>query len=789
MKKLLILSLLFSPLLALAVNITVPQSTAFGDVLRGKANGTYTPVATSTLGIIDRGWEAIFGTTTTGNLNVDGNATTTGNFNVGADANALHIYEKDFGGAYLAQEISGDIYVPSIPLTFADAGVVINNRLIVSYNADDTFGDAIGFGSPNILMLGESGNAWSLEMDVDEFKFVPNSDDMNVTISSYEGSGGNLGVEGYIGAGNNYSAIIGDDGNLFAGNFYNIEGDNVYLAYNDGGSNYAINATGNSYFDGIIETTGAVTVNSDNNYMADLGNETSYYAGYFTDSTYVDTYLGYDPSGAGTGPYYAIYTTGDAYFDGNATTTGSSYVGDGIYMPTNKGLYTGSQLLAFGDTADHSYYFGGAGNLTATGDYNIAIGEGVLANATDGGYNIALGDNAMGSATGADYNVAIGVNALATLTTAGNNTAVGYNAMSNLGSAGNNVAVGYYSQANSVTGDYNTSVGVGSGQYGNGDYNTSLGYFAGNGTNATDNTNNVSLGYFVGTALTTGSENVLIGSGTGSLTSSGSNNILIGYDIEATASSTSNYISIGDLYLGDIDLNVATIDGDLEATGYVTGRPSRKSPISMSTEFMSNNGNTFGEWLGNVYGSGSIGSGGEDNHPGTITLYDSTTAGGGYYINTSAVGIDLSGNESTEFVFEIHKTADTECRWGFQDSFLGATSTDGLYFSMIDESEIRAFACSNSTCTEADTSYTFSNNTWYAGLIETNSDATEATFTLYNSATGVELWSETITSNVPTGSARKVGHSVNCFENTTDSASALMSLDYMNLYFNRNFTR
>lgn len=44
--------LLFSiAVIANAINITVPQSTSFGDILRGNANGTYTPVATSTLGI------------------------------------------------------------------------------------------------------------------------------------------------------------------------------------------------------------------------------------------------------------------------------------------------------------------------------------------------------------------------------------------------------------------------------------------------------------------------------------------------------------------------------------------------------------------------------------------------------------------------------------------------------------------------------------------------------------------------------------------------------------------
>jgi hypothetical protein len=38
------------PFFSLAVSISVPQATSFGQTLRGNANGTYTPVATSTLG-------------------------------------------------------------------------------------------------------------------------------------------------------------------------------------------------------------------------------------------------------------------------------------------------------------------------------------------------------------------------------------------------------------------------------------------------------------------------------------------------------------------------------------------------------------------------------------------------------------------------------------------------------------------------------------------------------------------------------------------------------------------
>jgi|GEM_PF-4383318 hypothetical protein len=201
--------------------------------------------------------------TVVGDTYLEGNATTTGNFNVGADANALHVYEKDFG-VFNGQEMSGDIYMPAFDLTFPGGGVGVNNRLIVSYNADDTLGDALGFGSPNIIMLGESGNNWSLEMGSDDIlNFKPSVDAMGVLIADNAGSGGYLSVASYVGAGSNYTANIGNDSSYFGGYFSDPGGDNVYLAYNDGagvGDYYAIHATGNSYFDGNATTTGNLVV-------------------------------------------------------------------------------------------------------------------------------------------------------------------------------------------------------------------------------------------------------------------------------------------------------------------------------------------------------------------------------------------------------------------------------------------------------------------------------------------------------------------------------------------------
>ena len=50
-KSLIVALLALFALPALAVQITVPSATAFGQVLIGQVTGNYTPVATSTLGL------------------------------------------------------------------------------------------------------------------------------------------------------------------------------------------------------------------------------------------------------------------------------------------------------------------------------------------------------------------------------------------------------------------------------------------------------------------------------------------------------------------------------------------------------------------------------------------------------------------------------------------------------------------------------------------------------------------------------------------------------------------
>lgn len=90
---------LFIPSLTLAVNITVPQSTAFGDVLRGNVNGTYTPVATSTLGITGSGTVT---TITAGtNITLSSGATCTTTCTINATGGGTNFFTNSGNNTYL----------------------------------------------------------------------------------------------------------------------------------------------------------------------------------------------------------------------------------------------------------------------------------------------------------------------------------------------------------------------------------------------------------------------------------------------------------------------------------------------------------------------------------------------------------------------------------------------------------------------------------------------------------------------------------------------------------------
>ncbi len=165
------------------------------------------------------------------------------------------------------------------------------------------------------------------------------------------------------------------------------------------------------------------------------------------------------------------------------------------------------------------------------------------------------------------------------------------------------------------------------------------------------------------------------------------------------------------------------------------------------------------------------------NAPGVQRLTSSTTANGGYRILTDLTTIRIKGGEEYTVRFAPVNISTTTFRAGFLDATTSADAADGIYFEYTNSGDIVLKTANNSTRTTSSVITTASLNTWYKGKIVVNSNATSVTGYIYD-ASGTLISSQTITTNIPTGSGREVGVGVIATESTT-TATAMVDLDFI----------
>jgi hypothetical protein len=201
-------------------------------------------------------------------------------------------------------------------------------------------------------------------------------------------------------------------------------------------------------------------------------------------------------------------------------------------------------------------------------------------------------------------------------------------------------------------------------------------------------------------------------------------------------------------------------------------------------------------WNGGVIASGGLGyatPSGSKNHPGMITMVSSTSANSGAWINiTQQVNyLLLAGTEETSIIFRPQTLAGTTIRLGLQDRVTASDITDGAYIEMAQvggvDGVIVGKTANNSTRSSTGTSYTLVTNTWYRLHILVNQDATRVDFYLYSEA-GALLWTDNLTTNIPTAAGRETGCGVVAFNSGT-TALTLIEVDYINLSIERTLTR
>ena len=220
------------------------------------------------------------------------------------------------------------------------------------------------------------------------------------------------------------------------------------------------------------------------------------------------------------------------------------------------------------------------------------------------------------------------------------------------------------------------------------------------------------------------------------------------------------------------------------------GTPARPGGCFLEAECM-NPSSAGAGFAVNANSSGTCASvAGPSNHPGIARFTSSTTANSGGSLRTSypEVGILLAGNETGDCVLRPQTLSGTTIRYGFHDQILWAAIVDGVYIEMAPATGlITGHTRSNSVESVTGTSLQIVTNTWYRWRIVVNANATRVDFYCLDEA-GAVLWTDNLTTNIPTAAGREVGYSANA-NNSGTTAVALVDIDYASLEIARVLVR
>lgn len=233
---------------------------------------------------------------------------------------------------------------------------------------------------------------------------------------------------------------------------------------------------------------------------------------------------------------------------------------------------------------------------------------------------------------------------------------------------------------------------------------------------------------------------------------------------------------------------VAVAPGDMS--------PANTSVIAVS-DFFDPSTQAVPGFLGAAISSGTVGAVATTaRHPGAIYLRDSTTANGGYRFGCAGTQL-IGGGETFDVVFQSVGTRITQHnRLGWADSTAGATmAKDGVFFNITNRSgvaggklNISGVTAANNARTATASEYPLTASTWYRGTIAVSPTASYVNFTLYNED-GVQLWTDSVLTNIPTGAGRDTSPCIIAAETTTDAAANILIIDYARWAINRSIMR
>lgn len=198
-------------------------------------------------------------------------------------------------------------------------------------------------------------------------------------------------------------------------------------------------------------------------------------------------------------------------------------------------------------------------------------------------------------------------------------------------------------------------------------------------------------------------------------------------------------------------------------------------------------------FLGAAISSGTVAAVATTNvHPGVIALKDSTTAAGGYRFGCAGTQL-IGGGETFEVIFQpVGVRATQTAKLGWSDSAAAATlPVDGIFFNISSNGAaitLRGNTSANSVRSGTLTTFAPTTATWYRGTIVVNTNATLITYTIYNEG-GVQQWTDTVSTNIPTTAGRDTSPCITVAESTTDAAADILRMDYVRWGITRTLKR
>jgi hypothetical protein len=204
-------------------------------------------------------------------------------------------------------------------------------------------------------------------------------------------------------------------------------------------------------------------------------------------------------------------------------------------------------------------------------------------------------------------------------------------------------------------------------------------------------------------------------------------------------------------------------------------------------DFTTATGSALWVWTGAAISSATLtGEVGSAAHPGISAMTSSTSANSGYRYLTATDAILIGGGEVFESELSIYTTTNTTIRVGFLDTTTSADPTDGAWIN-IAGTTLSGKTANNTSISTTGTTYTVSTDTWYRVKVVVNSAASRVDFFAYTAA-GAELWTNNLTTNIPTAAGRETG-SGTIATNSGTSTVDVIQWDFLLQYWTKDLVR